>query len=255
MNTNVCISNEIKKKLFDYVAAYHTASFITDDPVQFPHRYVNKTDIEISAFIASWLAYGNRKSFIKVLNIIHKDFIPSPTDYIKSKHYQHYENDFSSLYRFYKKNDFFSLCSVLSDIYSNNQSMEDDIKKYINEKTFENVLKYFNIKFQNVNGIPKDNKSACKRLCMLLRWLVRKEGDVDLGIWNILTPSQLIIPVDTHVYQVAKNLNITNRNVVDMKTAEQITKFLLQIFPNDPCLGDFALFGFGVEPTKYYMQK
>ena len=101
--------------------------------------------------------------------------------------------------------------------------------------------------FCNINGIPvlKGN-SACKRLVMFLRWMVRRDSAVDFGIWKSIDPVDLLIPLDTHVYQQAVRLNITERKSADMRAAIEITEFFKDIYPDDPSKGDFALFGYGV---------
>ena len=99
--------------------------------------------------------------------------------------------------------------------------------------------------FDNIKGFPKDKKSACKRLNMLLRWMSRKNSPVDLGLWDI-KPSKLIIPVDTHVHRMALELGLTKRRQADMKTALEITDAMREIWMDDPVKGDFALFGFGI---------
>ena len=102
--------------------------------------------------------------------------------------------------------------------------------------------------FCNVNGIADARLgSPCKRLWFFLRWMVRRDGIVDLGIWRQLSPADLIIPLDTHVYHQAREMGITSRRSADIKTAREITDFFRQIFPSDPALGDFALFGYGVD--------
>lgn len=99
--------------------------------------------------------------------------------------------------------------------------------------------------FDNITGFTKNDKSACKRLNMLLRWMVRKNSPVDLGLWDI-NPSKLIIPVDTHVRRMALELGLTKRKQADMKTAIEITNAMREIWPDDPAKGDFALFGYGI---------
>mgnify|MGYP003316733159 CR=1 FL=1 len=103
--------------------------------------------------------------------------------------------------------------------------------------------------FDGTNGIPvPGSPSANKRLYMLLRWMVRKNSPVDFGIWNNILPDQLIIPLDTHVYQTAVKLGITNRRSADLKTATEITSAMAEIWPDDPARGDFALYGIGINP-------
>ena len=239
-----------KEQIILYAKRYNTPLFIAQDPIRFAHRYKKKTDIEISAFISAWLAYGNRTSFLQVLETLHREMVPSPTSYILDQSFRGFKDDHSPLYRFYKRHDFYELCLRLYDIYIQSDDMEHDISKTIKEKEFNDVLRYFNERFADVKGIPKDGKSACKRLCMLLRWMIRHDGIVDLGIWTILQPSQLIIPLDTHVFQTAQRLEIVNRRSADMVAAVEITNYLRRIFPCDPSLGDFALYGFGIDKAK-----
>ena len=228
---------------------YHNKDFIKSDPVQFPHLYSKKTDVEISAFISSWIAYGSRVQIIKTLNKIHQEFLESPTNYIKEKKYQHYQNQEQCLYRFYQEKDFFQLCESLHTIYfeENFPSLEDKVQSLIFDKPNAlNVLEALTKIFPNQKGIPQNTKSACKRLCLFLRWMVRKNSEVDFGIWNILQEKDLIIPLDTHVFRISKQLGLTNRKQADMLSAIQITEGLKAYFPDDPLLGDYALFGYGV---------
>ena len=232
---------------------YHNSDFIKDDPVQFPHLYSKKTDIEISAFISCWIAYGARTQIIKTLNKIHQDFNGNPTNYIKERKYSIFENNEECLYRFYKNKDFFQLCETLHNIYFAKDnpypSLENKIKDLLktNTPTALEVLETIIQLFPNQNGIPQNTKSACKRLCLFLRWMVRKDSPVDFGIWNILPLEELIIPLDTHVFRISKELGLTTRKQADMQTAIQITEKLKITFPDDPLLGDYALFGYGVK--------
>lgn len=105
--------------------------------------------------------------------------------------------------------------------------------------------------FPNQKGIPQNTKSACKRLCLLLRWLIRQDHIVDLGIWNLLPQSELLIPLDTHVFRLAKQIGLTDRNTADMKTVKEITQAMKEAFPTDVALGDFALFGYGVSGNDF----
>lgn len=230
-------------------AQFHTADFIKDDPIKFPHLYTKKTDIEISAFISSWIAYGSRTQILKTLDKIHQDFFESPTNYIKEKKYQHYQKQERCLYRFYQEKDFFQLCETLHKILfeENFTCLEEKIQTLVSKKpTAIEVLEAITKIFPNQKGIPQNTKSACKRLCLFLRWMIRKNSEVDFGIWQILSEQDLIIPLDTHVFRISKELSLTNRKQADMQTAIQITENLKTSFPNDPLLGDYALFGYGV---------
>ncbi|MBP1644426.1 MAG: hypothetical protein H6Q16_1 [Bacteroidetes bacterium] len=250
--------------LIEYAKTYNTKDFIETDPISFPHQYSKKQDIEISSFISSWLAYGNRKAILQTLNLIHQEinlnYSNSPFEYIKQRGFEKHKNNYQSLYRFYKHNDFYNLCNTLHKIYiqENNNSLEEKIEKElklkqknieqdkINSNPCLEVIEIIIEIFKDVEGIPINTKSACKRLCMLLRWLVRNDNIVDLGIWTILKPEDLIIPVDTHVHQQALLLNLTKSKQANMQTALEITVKLKEVFPEDPTLSDFSLFGYGV---------
>lgn len=234
---------------------YNNKSFIAKDPISFPHRFTEKKDIEISSLVSSWIAYGNRKAILQTLNTLHQDFEKvsnSPFSFIKNRDFAQYKDNNTCLYRFYKWNDYYNLCQRLYEIYIEQgfASLEDKldcmISKPENTATFSDVLLALINIFSGITGIPKDDSSACKRLCMLLRWLVRDDKIVDFGIWHILSPKDLVIPLDTHVFQMSKTLELTQRNTASMATAMEITQSLKTIFPQDPTKADFALFGYGV---------
>ena len=101
-----------------------------------------------------------------------------------------------------------------------------------------------------VFGQKEDRKAANKKINMMRRWLVRDDGKVDLGVWKNSDRKKLILPLDVHVYSQARELGLTSRKQQDIVTAQEITDAFREIFPNDPCLGDFALFGHGVNNPK-----
>ena len=242
-----------KKYLHQLAEKYNTVDFIKDDPISFPHRFKDKKDIEITAFIAQWIAYGKRELFLKVLNDLYQE-MNEPYLYLKNRDFNIYKNNSNNLYRFYTYHDFYILCKGLYDIYftlgQGKKDMEEVIKDQLLKENFslnpQNVLLSIINLFPNTKGIPKNLSSACKRLCMFLRWMIRNDGIVDFGIWTILKPKDIIIPVDTHVYRQALNLGLTKRKTADFRSALEITENLKTVFPNDVCLGDFALFGYGV---------
>ena len=218
------------------------ASFIEGDPVQFPHRYSNPQDIEVSALISAWMAYGSRKVFLGVLDKLHgiMDAAGGPYRFIVSESWRYLSNE-GCLYRFYKWADFGMLCQRLADIYSRMNSLEE---LFVPGEPLEKGVLNLCREFEGVNGIPvAGSTSANKRLYMFLRWMVRKGSPVDFGIWNRIDPSQLLVPVDTHVYAVAKALGLTSRNSADLKTSVEITGEMARIWPDDPARGDFALYG------------
>lgn len=256
--------NDDMKQLLDNLAArYNRKDFIEDDPVRFPHRYKSKTDVEISAFVSAWIAYGQRAQIIKTLERLHAEYEGSPTEFIRKGKFMRYKDDKSSLYRFFKGEDYYSLCQRFHtilfeenypDLESRIVAAELDSKKLKSNSTAMessftaalNVLEKIIGLFPNQKGIPKDTSSACKRLCLFLRWMTRNDGVVDLGFWHLLRPQELIIPLDTHVYRLSRELNLCERNQADMKAAMEISLRLREYFPDDPIAGDFALFGYGV---------
>lgn len=221
---------------------YECPSFIEGDPIRFPHRYVKARDIEVSAFISAWMAYGSRKVFLEVLERLHRimDGAGGPYRFVVSGSWRSLKNE-GCLYRFYKWADFIALCRRLADVYSRFESLEE---LFVPGEPLDNGVVRLCGEFEGVNGIPvAGSTSANKRLYMFLRWMVRKGSPVDFGIWNRVSPAQLLVPVDTHVYTVARSLGLTSRRSTDLKTSIEITGKMIEIWPEDPARGDFALYG------------
>ena len=221
---------------------YECPAFIDGDPVQFPHRYTGRDDIEVSAFISAWMAYGSRKVFLGVLDRLHKimDAAGGPYRFVISESWRYLGHE-GCLYRFYKWTDFSMLCARLADVYSRMNSLEDLFTE--GEPLEAGVLKLCGA-FEGINGIPvPGSTSANKRLYMFLRWMVRRNSPVDFGIWTHVSPAKLLVPVDTHVFDTAKALGLTARSSADLKTSIEITGEMAKIWPDDPARGDFALYG------------
>ncbi len=221
---------------------YECPSFIEGDPIRLPHRYGNARDIEVSAFISAWMAYGSRKVFLEVLERLHRimDGAGGPYRFVVSGSWRSLKNE-GCLYRFYKWADFIALCRRLADVYSRFESLEE---LFVPGEPLDNGVVRLCSEFEGVNGIPvAGSTSANKRLYMFLRWMVRKGSPVDFGIWNRVSPAQLLVPVDTHVYTVARSLGLTSRRSADLKTSIEITGKMIEIWPEDPARGDFALYG------------
>lgn len=236
------------------VEKYETQDFIKDDPIQFPHKFSNKKDIELAGFIASLLAYGSREQFIKKLNQLFEIANQEPLNFI-----QNFDSkiigDFN--YRFGKPNDFIAIFEILKELYNTSDGLEE-LFKYGKEqdKLFETVVDYFYSRApQNVGQgfyhmIPNPhNGGAMKRMCMYLRWMVRK-GPVDLRVWEFITPSELYIPLDVHVGRISRQLGLLNRKANDFKAVIELTNNLKEFCPEDPIKYDFALFGYGVNNKK-----
>jgi uncharacterized protein (TIGR02757 family) len=252
----------IEKNVLDkLVNIYETPEFIKDDPVQFPHKFSTKKDIEIAGFIASLLAYGNRKVFIKKLDTLFEIAQNEPLNFILNFEAK-ILGDFN--YRFGTTEDFVQIFSIMRQLYNQDGGLEELFKNgynVANKNTeivnpsinmFIPICDYFYSKFtpETQNGqkfmIPNpQNGGAMKRMCMFLRWMIRK-GPVDLGIWDFMKPSELFIPLDTHVARISRKIGILTRNSNDFKSVIEITENLRELDPQDPIKYDFALFGYGV---------
>nr|DAY43572.1 MAG TPA: Protein of unknown function (DUF2400) [Caudoviricetes sp.] len=244
----------LNENLKRWAEQYETAEFVKNDPVQIPRRYDSRVNIEISAFVTAWIAWGNRKQIIKKADFIDREiFHGAPYHYIvgtdtqgAAPEWRQYKDSPESFYRTFTFADFHDLCARLYDVYTSAESMEAAIKK-THETNGETALSTLQSLFGSVNGIPDfETQSACKRLCLFLRWMCRKGSPVDFGLWDVCEPRNLIIPLDTHVHKQAIRLGLTTRRTPDLRTAIEITDRFAEIFPDDPTKGDFALFGYGV---------
>lgn len=243
---------ELKRQIIDWAERYETDSFIPSDPISFPHRWQSKRDIEISGFITSWLSFGNRKQILCVCEQIDSLFSDagSPYLYIQGDEWQQYEHNSATLYRWLKWSDFHRMCSLLHSLYTHYSDMEAMVLDMRGNTPLRNgqsplvvsLCRYF----KGCSHFGSEN-STCKRLDMFLRWMVRDGSPVDFGLWKQCNPRELIIPLDTHVGAMARELGITLRKSNDLKMALEITAAMAKVFPDDPVKGDFALFGKGIE--------
>ena len=245
----------LKQQLDELVLKYETKDFIKDDPIQFPHRFKEIKDIELAGFIASVFAFGNRKVFIRKLNELFALFQNEPKNFIENFERKSLKG-FN--YRFAKEEDVEEIFLVLKKLYSSNSSLEELFKYGYEPKDFHQMLKvvtdYFYSNMENTFGakylIPDANKNgAMKRVNMLLRWLIR-DGEVDLGIWKFIDKSELLIPLDTHVARISREMNLLKRNSNDFKAVKELTNELKIFDKNDPVKYDFAMFGYGIDNPK-----
>lgn len=246
----------LKNKLDNYVELYETKDFIPNDPVQFIHRFQNKQDIEIVGFIASMFAYGKREAFISKLNYIFDLMENKPLDYVKAFDYKS-NNLKDTDYRFSKDCDLVQVLKILNILYSENETLESLFLYSYKQQNdiwqmFQGVIDYFYSRVDKniTNGfyhlLPNPaKKSAMKRFNMLMRWFVRK-SEVDIGIWDFVPKSELLIPLDTHVAKISRKLDLLKRNDNGYFSVLEITENLRQLDSNDPIKYDFALFGYGV---------
>lgn len=240
-----------KNELDKLAQKYENRDFIKDDPVQFIHRYNDKKDIELAGFIASLLAYGSRKQFIKKLEQLLIDIAQDePLNFI-----QNFEpeiiGDFN--YRFGKPVDFVSIFKILKELYNTSNGLEELFEYgYEQNRLFEVAVDYFYSRADKNVGqgfyhmIPNPhNGGAMKRMCMYLRWMVRKSS-VDKGIWTFMPASELFIPLDVHVGRISRQMGLLNRKANDFRAVVELTNKLKEFDPEDPVKYDFAMFGYGV---------
>ncbi len=251
--------SEIRDFLELKVREYNQPNFIENDPVSIPHQYTRKQDIEITGLWASVLAWGQRVTIINKCNELFKMMDNTPYDFIVN----HKESDLKVFetfkHRTFNATDTLYFIEYFKWYYSKHESLEDafTIGLKENDQTIETGLINFHEQFFSLPDYPSRTKkhiatparaSACKRLNMYLRWMVRKDNcGVDFGIWNKIKPSQLVCPCDLHVDRVGRKLGMISRKQTDWKTAQELTENLRKLDPQDPVKYDFALFGLGVE--------
>ena len=245
---------EVRKLLDKAVGLYNHVDFIENDPIQIPHRFTQKEDIEIAGFLSASIAWGQRKSIIKNANLLMDLMDNSPYQFLME------EKEFVRFNRFVHRTfngiDCRFFLNSLKNIYQNYGGLEqvftDGFQK--NETIF-GALHHFRNLFLNMPHEARSRKhlsdvttnSAAKRLNMFLRWMVRKdEQEVDFGLWKNMPMSALMLPLDVHTGDVGRALGLISRKQNDWKTVEEITAILRTFDENDPIKYDFALFGMGV---------
>jgi uncharacterized protein (TIGR02757 family) len=234
-------------------AQYNCKDFIKNDPVSFPHSFTRREDVETAALLASTIAWGNRKMILSsgrkmFCGIMHS----APYDYVMSGEWEQLD-DGMNIHRTFFASDFKYICRGLRSIFSKYGTMEtlflgcsvwdgiENLRREMAEANGGAVTRHIS------NPVAQKGKpaSACKRLHMMLRWLCRKDGVVDLGIWQGVSQAELMIPLDVHVARTARLLGIVTRKQNDRRTVEELTAQLRKLSPDDPVKYDFALFGVG----------
>lgn len=276
--------SELKDFLDFKVAQYNRPNFIANDPICIPHQYTKKQDIEIAAFFAAILAWGQRKTIINKCNELflrmdnqpyqfmlnhsntdlkgllgfkHRTFNDTDLLYFVSFFKQHYQQSNSLETAFLPQQEFnLAYITIEGEVeieLSSSACMLNEMEYF----TAEKALNHFRSYFFSLEDFPRRTikhissplqKSTCKRLNMFLRWMVRKDNcGVDFGLWNAIPTSALICPCDVHVDRVSRRLGLITRKQTDWLTAVELTAKLKEFDGNDPVKYDFALFGLGVE--------
>lgn len=246
----------LKAFLDEKVLLYNRVSFIENDPIVIPHSFQNEQDIEIMGFFASIFAWGQRKTIINKCRELITRMDGRPYNFITG----HAEPDLRSLlgfkHRTFNDTDLLYCVDFMKRHYERFDSLEDAFfpEPYM---SVEDGLNHFSSYFFKDEHAPQrtrkhisapDRKSACKRLNMFLRWMVRKDDcGVDFGIWNKIEPKDLICPLDVHVERTARKLGLLDRQKADWIAAIELTNRLSLLDETDPVKYDFALFGISIE--------
>lgn len=255
----------LKNKL-DYHYKYFDRTRISPDPLEFLHRYKNYYDIEASGIISSVFAYGTVTQINNTLEKIHKIMDNKPYEFIMKFDYSKKKHLFNSIkHRFYTSDDIARLFCGLNKVYKNYGSLKYFFLLYYFEKenNLKTAISYFSNNMLNLCLEKKMNSrgvkfmfpdpakgSACKRMNLFLRWMVRKD-ELDFGLWSEIPPSKLVIPVDTHIARICKELKLTRSSTVSWKMAEEITNNLSRYNSADPVKYDFAICHIGMRKMNF----
>lgn len=230
------MEQKIREKLIGWAEKYNDPVYFREDPIIFPTHFASAkdkgyrlADIEIAALISAHLAWGRRAMIVRDCNRAMEEMAWKPYEYVMNGEYR---DEDASLHRTVKWSEFAAICRRLREIYSRTDSIESLTNGQIRTMVF---------------GSREDPKAPDKKINMMRRWLVRDDGKVDLGVWKHSDKKDLLIPLDVHVYETAASLGLTSRKQKDITTVREITSAFAGIFPDDPCKGDFALFGYGID--------
>jgi len=248
----------IDQKLRDFLEhktnEYNRSSFISEDPVSVPHLFRKKQDIEIAGFFSAIFSWGNRKTIIQKSTELMGLMKNAPHAFCLDNDASDLRRLLSFRHRTFTATDLLYFISFLQFHYRREISLESAFTKH--GRSIKEMLTGFQQYFFSLPDAPSRTKkhianpthgSSCKRLNMFLRWMVRHDDKgVDFGIWENISPSQLICPIDLHVARVAKKLGLLQRKPIDWLAAEELTEQLRAMDRDDPVKYDFALFGLGV---------
>ncbi len=249
-----------REQLKEWAETYNDRKYFNEDPIAFPRHFAEEyaagrcmlADVEIAAVIAAHLAWGRRAMIVRDCARAFDEMDWKPYDYVMNGEFRDTED---SLHRTVKWSDFAGICRRLRDTYltagAHGARQENGASGPYAVAATPSLEGLSDNDFRvRIYGQKPDAKAANKKISMMRRWLVRDDGKVDLGVWKHTDRRDLIIPLDVHVHDEAVALGLTVRKSKDIVTAREITDRFREIFPDDPCLGDFALFGYGVTHSR-----
>ena len=230
------MEDNVRKLLVEWAETYNDPKYFQEDPIAFPRRFAEMVragkasvkDVEVAAVFAAHFAWGRRAMIVRDCGRLFDEMSWRPYEYVMGGDWR---CDPCSIHRTVKWSEVAAICSRLKTVYEELPSLEsltqDDIRV-------------------RIYGQKPDPKAPNKKINMMRHWMVRDDGKVDLGLWKNTDPASLLIPLDVHVYDEAVALGLTSRKPKDIVTVKEITGVFDDIFPGDPCKGDFSLFGYGV---------
>lgn len=241
------------------VRQYNQSSFIEHDPISIPHAFSKLQDIEVAGLLSAVLAWGRRSVAMRKAQLLMQMMDNAPHAFVLESS----SRDLSSLQRFkhrtFQGEDLMHILRFLRGYYRAHVSLETAFTAGMGpqDASVETALKHFHnacfgpaeVSNRTRKHIPTPEKgSACKRMTMFLRWMVRKDqAGVDFGLWKNILPHQLVCPCDVHVKRTALRLGLLQTKTVGWQAALELTDALKRFCPEDPVKYDFALFGLGME--------
>lgn len=233
---------------------YNNSNFITSDPVQIPHLFTKKEDIEIAGFLTATISWGNRKMIINNASRLMKIMNNEPYDFVMNYQEKHKSLLKNFVHRTFNEIDLNYFIIALQDIYQNKNGLENQFIVNDTINLQQSISKFKTIFFEKPHQSRTEkhisnpnNNSAAKRINMFLRWMVRKDHKgVDFGIWKNLDSKYLSCPLDVHSGNVARKIGLLHRTQNDAKALQELDSSLRKFCPEDPVKYDFALFGLGV---------
>ncbi|MDE6309635.1 MAG: TIGR02757 family protein [Muribaculaceae bacterium] len=249
------VAQDIRELLDEQARLINSPEFIANDPVQFPRLFDRLQDIEIVALLSSAIAWGNRKMICRNCQKMIDLMDGRPYQYVMDQGYEELPDQ--NIHRTFFARDLRHLLrgmKLIFDRYGSVQGLaaaahidKEELPAWALVAAMNDVIAEANDGVRNSRCMPQNlDTTALKRVNMALRWLVRNDGIVDMGVWDVIKPSQLYIPLDVHVGNVSRQLGLLDRHANDKRSAVQLTDTLRTLRPDDPVLYDYALFGIGV---------
>jgi uncharacterized protein (TIGR02757 family) len=244
----------LREFLEEKVVQYNNPSFIESDPIQIPHMYSHKEDIEIAAFLTAVISWGNRISILKNARRLMHLMGDSPYDYVMHHRDKHVEKMEGFVHRTFNSTDLITFIKALKHLYTHCNGLEGIFLQHQTNDSLQPAIHQLKKEFFTLDHLIRTRKhlpdplkgSAAKRINMFLRWMVRKDvSGVDFGIWKNISPAILSCPLDIHTGNVARKLGLLTRISNDSRAVQELDAQLRQLDPLDPVKYDFALFGIG----------